>query len=200
MAAATENVLRGAVHAPDGTPLAGATVTLSTHGTGAIVFVNEPIDRSKDFQTETNETGTFEFRGVPSRDRYRLTAEHAGYARTSVLTGEILVTEVHEELPLVMQAGTRLHGTISDVEGKPVSGASLHLDGMFVLVDGEPADRRVTTSDAHGTYEFLQVPRGNEHWTLNAERSGYVTKQRRGLIFRKDQESMEIEFQLEQQP
>jgi len=191
------NVLRGTVQTPEGQPLEGAEVTLTGHATDQIVFVNDPVDRSKDRVARTDAEGLYVFQDVPPRDRYKLIARHADYAESSMMSNRIDEVGEFVEPPLRMQYGAQLSGYVSDTAGNSVPDAELHLDGMFVLADGETAERRTTRSDAEGFYTFKNVPQGNEHRTLSAESVGYASQQRQGLIFRPDQDTMTIDFTLQ---
>lgn len=191
------NVLRGTVETPDGQPLQGAEVTLTAHGTDQLVFVNDPVDRTKDLVARTDAKGEYAFQDVTPSDRYKLIAKHPDFAETSMMSNR--VTELGEfvEPPLRMKYGARLSGYVSDTAGNSVPNAALHLDSMFVLEDGETAERRTVRSDAEGFYTFTNVPQGNEHRTLIIESPGYASQQQQGLIFRPGEDTMTIDFTLQ---
>jgi hypothetical protein len=191
------NLLRGTVNTPEGQPLEGAEITLTGHATDTIVFVNDPVDRSKDMVARTDKDGTYVFQDVPPRDRYKLIARHPDYAETSMMSNRIDELGEFVEPPMHMKYGAQLSGYVSDTAGNSVPDAVLHLDGMFVLEDGETAERRTIRTDAEGFYTFMNVPQGNEHRTLLVESTGYASQQRQGLIFRPDQDTMTIDFTLQ---
>lgn len=196
-AADTGNVLRGTILTPEGQPLDGAEITLTTHDTGPMTFLNDPIDRSKDLFARTDSTGTYVFQDVPPNDRYKIIARHPDYAETSMMSNNITETGEFVEPPLRMKYGTRLAGYIADTAGNSVPNATLHLDGMFVLADGETADRRTVRSNNEGFYEFTNVPQSTEHRTLIVESPGYARQQRSGILFRTGEDTKTIDFTLQ---
>lgn len=193
------NELSGTVVAPDGGgPLEGVEVTLSPNQTGDLVFVNEPVDKSKDLVTRTDDKGRYRFKSIAPRDRYRIIARHADYAPTEMLTNQIGETGSYEEPPLTMQHGARLVGTVTDTNGNTVPGATLHLDGVFTLADGETSsDRAVGTTDVEGRYAFEHVARGNQMRTLTVTAPGYASQTRQGILFRPEEEVMTVDFTLQ---
>jgi Carboxypeptidase regulatory-like domain len=191
------NLLTGSVVTPDGQPLADAQVTLTTQGTDELTFVNDPVDHSKDMVARTDRQGRYRFQDVPPRDRYKIVAEHPDYARTSMLSNPIQEVGEFLEPPLAMQVGAQLTGYVQDTGGNAVPDATLNLDGMFVLEDGETADRMTERTDAEGFYKFKNVPQSNsENRTLSVQAQGYASQTQQGLIFRVDEAMMTRDFTL----
>jgi hypothetical protein len=184
------NSLTGTVLTPEGQPLGGALVTLSTHGAEEIVFVNDPVDKSRDISSRTDKQGRYTFTNVPPRDRYRIIAEHQDYARTDMISNPISERGAFEEPPLRMERGARLTGTVSDVGGNRVPGATLFLDSAFTLADGSPADRMTARSDQEGAYVFENVPKGEQMRTMTVKAPGYAQVMLSGIAFQKDQDEL----------
>jgi uncharacterized GH25 family protein len=190
-----DNRLTGLVMAPDRTPVAGATVTLTQGGISGRLFVNEALDRSGDRHTETDAEGRYAFTNVEPAPQYSIEVTAEGYSRNE-LGGVAVDATGTQELPaIVLSAGASLSGVVMDTAGNTVPGAVLRLDGMFSSLDGTPSvDSLEVQSGPDGKYLIPNVAPGNR--TLNVRAEGYGNQTKGGLVFR-GEEPMTLDVTLE---
>lgn len=181
-----DNVFSGLVRNPQGQPVSGAEVTISTANTSNLFFVNEKFDTSKDMTQRTDGEGRFAFRNVEPRERYRITVKHPEYTRyedTSIPVGD---AGTFTEPPITLTQGATLAGTIRDEGGNAVNDATIHLDGM--IYQGSiyvPPDRMIAKSDREGRFTIVNVPKGQRIMTVMAQ--GYGTITVNGLVFDREE-------------
>jgi uncharacterized GH25 family protein len=179
-----ENTLTGVVVAPDGRPLAGCEVGVSTYV--ELIFVGDPIDTSQDRSTRTDAQGRFTFTNLEPRDKYKLAVKHKDFRleeRESIPVGE---KGVFEEPPIALTTGATLQGYVKDDAGNNVDGATLVLDGLvYQGASYAPPDRMVATTDVRGWYTFTNVPPGQRQVSVTAPGYGMVTLN--SLVFAKDE-------------
>ena len=189
------NEITGLVLSPDQRPVAGARVTLTRAGLTGMIFQNEPLDRSKDRFTKTDEKGSYSFLNVEPWDQYSVEAVALNYCRGEMGSVSVNATDVSKQPPIVLTLGASLVGTITDVGGNPVPGATVTLEGLFSQFESGPApDTLKTTSDADGTYMIANVPPGNRRLQVTAD--GYANQTKAGLVFR-GEEPLTMDVQLE---
>ena len=170
------NRLVGRVLDSDGRALGGAQVKLSRDPMMGeeltMVWMVGKQRTGKSISVATDGGGRYVFEDIaPARDYYLL-AVHPEFSQ--IQESHINVGEEGEFIgpDIVMRAGSRLTGTVTDVGGALVPGAKLFLDSAYNVSWEEPnPDRLVAESDSYGTYEFRNVPQGPR--TLMVQASGY---------------------------
>lgn len=171
----------GTVENTDGNAVAGATVTLTRFGATTLFFIDqEGVDRSSDRKVQTDERGLFTFPKVASGDNYALIVQHPDYSRRE--EGPFGVPEGEQVTQLVVvKAGTRLMGTITDTGGSPVAGANLTLSlaamGLQTTSDSSDPTTEKAVTNADGTYAFNNMAVGQYTMTVAADGYGRLTKQ-----------------------
>lgn len=177
-----DNKYLGRVVNKQGAPVPDAKVTLTSVGTGAIFFVNDPVDHTRDLYSRTNAEGRFTFANMEPRQRYKLIVQHPDYTRREVDTVPIYPQGESEETEIVLSVGAQLSGHVKDEGGNMVPNATLWLDGLqYQASPYEPPDRMSATSGADGVYTFKNVPPGQRMLTVSAKGYGTVTVP--GLMF-----------------
>jgi protocatechuate 3,4-dioxygenase beta subunit len=160
--------LRGRVVDLAGTPLPGATVTVTQSG-------------SNDATTlVTDASGAYalpEIRGIDAI----LTARHDGYVATGLgLRALFLVEQSEHPVPdLVLARPVTLHGHVQDDAGAPIAGAVVDVDVSSRVFDGEAwrsPDHlaRTTRTDARGRFTFELPPEPT--WTLTTFDAGAMVE------------------------
>jgi len=179
-----ENELVGTILNPQGQPLSGTQVALST--AYELIFAGEPIDTSQDQTVRTDSSGRFAFKSIEPRSRYKLTIKHKDYTLKELFTVAVGESGSFEEPPIHLAPGATFQGHVQDEAGNFVDGANLVLDGLMYEGAGfEPPDRMTTTSDAQGAFVFANVPKGQRTLTVTAAGYGSVTLN--GLNFTDDE-------------
>lgn len=196
------NRLMGRVVDPDGRPVAGATLKLSSRpmmGDALVLdFFNPAPKPVVPIVVQSDAAGTYAFRDVSPRNDYYLKAEHSEYASAQ----ESLV-QVGErgEFPgpeIVLRTGSGLSGYVRDIGGNPVHDAELVLDSAYVMNwEAESPDRMVASSDNAGYYEFKNVPQGPRNLMVRAEGYGVQVHSGNDLQFKGEPGDVrEIHFEL----
>jgi protocatechuate 3,4-dioxygenase beta subunit len=184
------NQLGGLVVTEEQQPIAGAKVTLTRAGRGAMMFMNDAQDRSKDIHDTTDEAGRYHFADIEPFDRYAIEVSVEGYSSAAVSNVRVGVEGPFNEPPIILTTGVKLYGQVVDSGKNPVPGATLHLDGSFYRAGADSDPERLTVkSDSAGNYEFLNVPPGNRKLTCLAD--GYANTVIGGLVFRGDKSIQE---------
>jgi hypothetical protein len=140
-------VIRGVVRRVDGTPVPGASVSM-TDGTNTLrlVSANDPV-------------GQFEFANVPA-GTYTLTASLPGTSPAVVLVN-VNAGEV-QDVDVFLQVRASVFGQVQVLDAStqqfvPFSGATVRLF-VATAFPGTPSQAAaVTTTDALGRYEFLNL-------------------------------------------
>ncbi|MCY2961279.1 MAG: carboxypeptidase-like regulatory domain-containing protein [Planctomycetota bacterium] len=186
-AIALDNQLTGLVRNPQGAPVAGAEVILSTLNASEMFFVNDPLpDHSKEPRARTNAEGRYTFAAIQPRDRYTLILSHPDYSRKEEPTIPVGETGSAEMPVITLTPGATLTGRVRNEAGDFVQGATLHLEGFSYQGLGIVAPDRVTsTTDAEGNYRFKNVASGPRY--LQATAPGYATMQVLNLTFEKEE-------------
>lgn len=153
-------VLTGTVEDVYGDPVGGARVGLSLTDKGGI-----PV---KD--VNTNDRGCYEFKGLPQRQEYSISASARGYNAGRVSTGliqnEIDVAEVQ---PIVMKPmNMSVSGIVMDVDGKAVVDAEVKMQGTCEHGEDQPRNRKVRT-DTQGKFTLEDICSGSLDLYVNAE-------------------------------
>ena len=179
-----ENELAGSILSPQGQPLAGCEVKLST--AYELVFVNETIDTSQDRTVRTGADGRFSMKNLEPRSRYKLSIKHKDYTLKEIFTVAVGETGTFEEPPITLGQGATLAGHVQDEAGNNVDGASLVLDSlMYEGSTTEPPDRMTAKTDNQGAFSIANVPQGQRTLTVSAP--GYGTVTLNGLNFTSDE-------------
>lgn len=189
-AIALDNRLTGLVRNPQGGPVVGAEVILSTLNASEMFFVNDPLpDQTKEPRARTDAEGRYTFAAIQPRDRYTLILAHPDYSRKEEPTVPVGETGTAEMPPITLTPGATLAGRVRNEAGDFVQGATLYLEGFSYQGLGIVApDRMTATTDAEGSYKFKNVPSGPRY--LQATASGYATMQVMNLTFEKEEAVM----------
>lgn len=171
----------GTVENPSGGAVAGAKVTLTRFAASTFFFQDAASrDHSKDLTTTTDGQGLFAFTDVPTASSYALIVDHADYARREEGPFEVQEGQQVQQI-VVLKAGTRLYGTVTDTGGNPVPQAQLFLGlsalGLpLALSDDDPTLHRIST-DSTGQFEFKNLATGSYMLTAVADGYGRMTLQ-----------------------
>lgn len=186
-AIALDNRLTGVVRNPQGAPIVGAEVILSTLNASEMFFVNDPLpDLTKEPRARTDAEGRYTFAAIQPRDRYTLILSHPEYSRKEEASIPVGETGSWEMPPITLTPGATLSGRVRNEAGDFVQGAQLHLEGFNYQGLGIVAPDRITvTSDAEGAYRFKNVPSGPRY--LQATAPGYATMTVSTLTFDKEE-------------
>lgn len=182
-----DNQLVGEVVNKEHAPVPDVELTLSTVGTQEMMFMNDPVDHSRDITKRTDKDGKFRFTNIEPRARYSLVLVHPDYSRKEILTVPVGPQGIFTEPQIELGKGTQLTGYVKDEAGNVISGATLHLDGL--RYQGSPytaPDRMTVTTSPEGWYVFANVPPGNRSMTVSAP--GYGTLTVPSLMFQANQE------------
>jgi hypothetical protein len=186
-AVALDNRLTGLVRNPQGAPVTGAEVILSTLQAEEFFFHNDPLpDHSKEPRARTDADGRYTFAGIAPRDRYTLIVTHPEYARKQEWSVPVAEVGAAEMPPITLSPGATLAGRVRNEAGDFVQGVTLHLEGAEYQGLGVVApDRVATTSDAEGGYLFKNVAPGARYLAWSAP--GYASNSIRNLTFEKEE-------------
>lgn len=135
-------VARGTVRDPRGTPVSGATLTV-TESSGAATVA-----------TRSDEHGRFELDALPAGSyRFSALAEPVGAGST----GWVELGGAAVDLEIVLDRGHVVHGRVLDGARRPAAGVRVRLwpspDGDVQL----PSGMRELVTDEHGRFEFVAV-------------------------------------------
>jgi len=153
-------LVRGRVLGPDGKPVAGAWVGMST---GALKLPEERMNAA--FQDElavTDGEGSFELTTYASRRERRAYATAEGLAWG--VSAPLVVTAGEETTGIVirLERGAVLGGRITDASGKAVAAAQVTLcEGRTHQGKTYYQTRRTTFSRTDGRYEIVGIPPGS---------------------------------------
>jgi uncharacterized GH25 family protein len=159
---APAGTLYGLVTAPDGKPIAGATISLSI----LIGNMGSNVDRSP---IKTDAQGKFEITAIPPDQKYYLTVTADGYGQFQIQPGKIEISASRVEAPpIVLEiADQSIAGLVVDADDKPLAGAQVNTSGT-----NQP-NRNVTT-DKNGKFEITKVVAGQielNAWASNPANS-----------------------------
>lgn len=196
------NSLSGRVETTDGTPVAGATVTLTKFGQFSALF-GDPAEegQAQDRTTKTTAKGEFVFKDVETYTEFSLIATHPEHGRKEEGNIQLSEGEVKTDILVTLSGGVRLFGNITDVGGNAVPGAKLYL-GMSALgafADEAGPNTLTRTSDEQGGYEFRNVANGNYSLTVVCDGYGRVTLPQLNVTGNEDLEKnvvLEIAFMI----
>ncbi|MBV9495001.1 MAG: carboxypeptidase regulatory-like domain-containing protein, partial [Acidobacteria bacterium] len=149
----TNGTISGSItDAANGTPIAGATVTLTENGTPRT--------------TTTDASGHYSFSNVKTGSPVQVSASAADYQSQSSAP-VTLPTDGSATINLALQPlpGT-ISGTVTGSGNAPLAGVQVQ------LVDDQGHVIATTTTDASGHYSFSNIVPGN--YTLRFTRDGYV--------------------------
>ncbi len=182
----------GVVHGPDGKPILGATVSVSTiqrnqagnyTGLEADAVTTDAAGKwtteslPTDFKSLTLNVSHPDFRPV----MYNMAASD------SVAPGEVSKADLLGlEAVLVMRPGISIEGVVSDATGKPLAGAEVSFQ-QFV----EEPKERLTTTDAAGRFKFAIMAAGEG--TLSVAAKGF-SPQSKTVTFEDDMKPVDIKL------
>jgi len=144
--------LSGSLKDTAGAPISNATVQASVLAAGSVVAVQERPN-------QVDAQGAFSIPALPQGREYAFLSTGIaarGYGSSSGhVTAEFTITSHYEFPPFVLKrAGLMLAGYVLDLDGKPVTGATISCGG-----EGQPPFTR-TQSDSKGHFEFNNVIEG----------------------------------------
>ncbi|MEM7231087.1 MAG: carboxypeptidase-like regulatory domain-containing protein [Planctomycetota bacterium] len=177
------SVISGTVLDPEGTPLAGASITLNRESQS---WRDRLRDRGAVERVESGPDGRFQ--ANVSEGTFRLTAQVRGHVETAVRNVEAGTADVAISMP----RSKSLEVTVSDPSGRPIAGARLAMflgdsswggrgppDRVLRLIR-KPAARG--TTDAKGKYTFSDL--ANPRYMVLVEGTGRVAEMKSGEIKR----------------
>lgn len=149
--------LKGAVHAPDGTPIAGAQVRVTFQNSSGIANFDRGSRDGTEWEPSnsvvvwTDATGTFHAASLSLGE-----AEIYVRARglVSSLTTTRIGSELTERVTIRLEAGASLSGTITDASGNPAA----KTDVRVTAEDG--LREQFTRSAVDGSYQLRGIPPG----------------------------------------
>jgi beta-lactamase regulating signal transducer with metallopeptidase domain/protocatechuate 3,4-dioxygenase beta subunit len=144
--------VRGRVVDPDGKPVAGATVTTSRSRRGGIGPYGWDADRQEIDRTVSGTAGRFTLAIVEttpvsdeepgSPDHWSLPGIVAWAPGFGPAWPKTLAKEVTEDKPIqLVPDDVPITGRLVDLEGRPISGASIRVDSLWVPESAEEIDR-----------------------------------------------------------
>jgi len=169
-----------------GKPLSGALVTLWEQSSGA-----DPTDRSTVAKGETDSSGNYELKNVPTGN-YFIAASAPGFVsgkendflaklRYVTVVGGKALNPFNFDL---VRDGV-ITGTVTDADGKPLSGIPITLTADAIPVgSGPPRYAENLRTDEQGRYRISGMPAGKYrlaagHWPLlNGTLSGWLAYRR----------------------
>ncbi|WP_247730224.1 carboxypeptidase regulatory-like domain-containing protein [Halovivax limisalsi] len=163
--AATQSVASGSV-----------TGTVTDNATGEVIdgatVTIEGVDDDWRATTQTDASGTYEFRDVPAVRDYTVTVTATGYEQSAVQTTPVQQGSVTEDLAL--DGNATLSGTLVDAtEQSNAAVATTSADVTVTFADGS-AFSTSTTTDADGNFALSKVA-GDSTVDLTIDVSGYRT-------------------------
>ena len=150
---AGNTLIKGRVTLPDGSPLAGAEVTVAAAG-GAAVSAYRPLNRGA-LSAVTGPDGTFEFRNQPAKSAVLVRSKN-GYALTTA-------GQLSSAPDVVVQPWGRIEGTLRAGD-KPLANQTVAIGrwGSGDLYDWSLVDHTTTSrTDANGKFTFPSVAPGD---------------------------------------
>ena len=156
----------------DGSPLAGATLAISATGFGKIM---QEHDEPPTIVT-SNAAGAWNVPQLPP-GTYTVTATARGFLPATHARFALAAGEQRTGIDLALEpGGTLVHGTISDVGGGPIGGATVYaiVSDPAQIIGGNLSPYAVT-SGGDGTYE-LSLPDGK--FELAVHHDDYTEAQR----------------------
>lgn len=165
----TDIVLRGRVLDALGRPLPGTSVSVHAPqrglaSKGLIFFLAEQAGAAAPpalGATQTDADGYFAFAALAD-GRYALVARHAGYAARHA--DDVIVARERGAgvVTVVLAEGTRLVGTVTDEDGRPVAGAQVVAvrDQGRMMGAGNLLERELGRTGADGRYALDTLARG----------------------------------------
>ncbi len=160
----------GRVVSRSGNPVGDAVVTPFRVGEGLLLRTRE--DLSPRFTT--GDDGRFEFAGLPAGEPLGFAVEHPEFA---LLEHEPVAVDDGAQVDLgelVLDAGLRLHGRVSDAAGAPLAGARVQLSDLTGTQRGATGGPRETIADDEGRYEFLHL--AQRQYGVEASSAGHQSQ------------------------
>lgn len=171
--------ITGTVRTADGKPVKSFGILVWNLGRNG--YVNDPL---RDLQRFDSADGSYTVEDVPP-GKYKVQAFANDWAPT--WTKGFAVGRVHVHgVDVEMQLGAALHGTVVDLDGKPVAGASVRLiDNAYLptplagLLFGKYSVFGTTSTDAEGAFRFERLDAGTFQVEVTAR--GYPALYRKDL-------------------
>lgn len=161
----SNNRVVGRVIDAEDKPVEGATVQISTDAMmGESLAMDWFANREptgKFLSTTTDAKGQYTFRGIDAARNYYLMAVHPEFA--SVQEDGLRVPKNGETRApdLVLRAGSKLMGYVTDIDGSPIPDATIDIDSAYMMsFEMKSPDRLTTKTDGQGYYEFRNVSPG----------------------------------------
>ncbi len=158
-AAAETVTVYGTVIDANGNPVQGADVTIVDNN---YVTVAETLsDASGNFEFPGLELGTATFKALASySDGNKTYSTPAVYALWHASSGTQYINESETQLPDYAPPPFSVMGSVTDANGAPLEGARV------MMIDGNNKETQATRSDKDGSYEFVNVPKTAENFTI----------------------------------
>lgn len=154
-------------------------------------WFRDPLDEQSGQRVETGGDGTFHVKGLPIGATVDVGAVHRTKGLTSA-TGLVLdSSRLPLRVDLVLERGCVVTGTVCDLEGRPIEGAALAMEGTNDKGTWGTADAK---SAADGSFEFLPGPFRNVK--VRAAAKGCIVDEKAGKTDRDDGE-IRLEFRLD---
>ncbi len=123
------------------------------------ILLHTPTQGSGLYNTITDYEGLFEFRGIPTGHEYSFASQASGHGTKwvhDIYAGHDLAHKEFQLEPMTLAiADQSISGFVVDINGKPVPGAHLWIDGK-----GQPQHYNVRT-DAEGKFTINEVCTGD---------------------------------------
>jgi hypothetical protein len=146
----------GWVRSPDGSPFAGAKVTVEVPAAQLMARVQGQLDLP---ETYSAEDGSFRLTGL-GEGNVSLVGTHADYASSEAVPVSIAPGAVTKDVEIRLRRGGTLTGMVYDREGKPLSG------GQVILQAPTMVETNLRRTDEAGTFRFEKLRPGG--WTVVA--------------------------------
>ncbi len=167
------NAIKGRVVLANQEPVEDADVTLTRYG--PLDFLSMPAEgqeRVADRAVTSNKEGLFSFRDVEPDTTYTLVAYHGQHGRCTETHVSVADGEIGDEVLMILSAGARFYGAVTDTASNVVPGAQVRLSTMGLAALDVDRAGTFTETDAAGNYEFHNVVAGNYALTVEAEGYG----------------------------
>ncbi len=173
--------IQGTVRDPLGRPVANAFVSCTTGFESMVVVPSNSPKRARRLPaTLSDQAGSFEIRGIPEGQAYRLKATCDGYAPAREERLRVRAGETSPTIELVLRPAATIIGQIVEEDGAPVPEASLVLySRSFGELIRTGFDRAKGLSEPDGFFEVTGLEAGKK--SLFVHTQNHATHEKTGL-------------------